>query len=344
MLKKVFGIAALFAVMVPMAIMAQDATPEPTEEMMMEMVELPAVDPLNVTGDIIAAGSSTVFPLTERLAEAFSDEGYSGLITVDSIGSGGGFERFCVAGEIDIANASRPIEEDEVEACLALDPVREPLEFRVGTDAVTFVVSNENDFVTDLSVAQLSAILSGEATTWDQVDPSFPAEAIQVFSPGSDSGTFDLVLELTLEADAEDGGLGLEGEDAVAAISSVPGIQFSEDDNVLVQGIQGSPYAIGYFGFAYYIENQDALNAIAINGVEPNAETAESGEYYFSRPLFIYSSASVFAEKPQVADFVNFYLTNVNEYVEEVGYFPASEATLNAARQLWLDAVAMAGM
>jgi phosphate transport system substrate-binding protein len=187
------------------------------------------------------------------------------------------------------------------------------------------VVSTENDFVNDLSIEQLSQIYSGAITTWDQIDPSFPAEAIQVFSPGSDSGTFDYFLEVTLTADVEDGGLGLEGEAAEAAIASVPGIQFSEDDNVLVQGVQGSPFAIGYFGYAYYVENTGTLRALDVNGVTPTAITAESGEYPISRPLFIYSDANILAAKPQVADFINFYLTNINSlYTGAAQYFPVS--------------------
>src|SRR5690606_3387762 len=184
---------------------------------------------------------------------------------------------------------------------------------------------------------QLGEIFSGAATTWDDVDPSFPSEPIQTFSPGTDSGTFDYFVEAVLEPlfeDAED-----PGAAAAEAIIGVPGIQMSEDDNVLVQGVQGSPYAIGYFGFAYYVENADTLKAVAIDGIEPNAETAESGEYPLARPLFIYSDATIMAEKPQVAAFINFYLTNINDVIEEVGYFPASIEAQNAARQAYLDAV-----
>lgn len=300
-------------------------------------MELPEVDPLSVTGDIISAGSSTVFPLAERMGELFTEEGYAGQITIDSIGSGAGIERFCVAGETDIANASRAIREEEVASCESIG--RTPVEFRVGTDALTIVVSAENDFVTDLSQEQLGAIYSGAATTWDQVDPSFPAEPIQVFSPGSDSGTFDYFVEVILE-----GAMELEGDAASAAILNVPGIQLSEDDNVLVQGVEGSPYAIGYFGYAYYLENQEALKAVSVDGVVPSAVTAESGEYPISRPLFIYSDPTIMAEKPQVASFVNYFLTNVNDQIIDVGYFPASINALNTAKAYFVIASAMGGM
>lgn len=334
-MRKLSLLAAAFILALPVYAMAQEATPEATEEAVVEAIELPVVDPLSVTGDIIAAGSSTVFPLAERIAEDFQDDGFSGEPTIDSIGTGGGFERFCEAGETDIANASRAIHDDEIEACAAIG--RTPIEFRVGTDALTVVVSSENDFVEDLTLEQLAAIYSGEAATWADVDPSFPAEPIQLFSPGTDSGTFSYFVEVVLEPlfpDAEDATV-----PATDAILNAAGIQTSEDDNVLVQGVEGSPYAIGYFGFAYYLENQDLLKAVSVEGVEPNEETAESNEYPLSRPLFIYTDATILAEKPQVAAFVNYFLSNVNDVIVEVGYFPASVEALNQAKQNYLDAV-----
>lgn len=352
MQKRLVGIAVLFALTVPLAAFAQDTTPEAapgmamTPDMMTETVapiELPPVDPLEFDGIIVTAGSSTVYPLTERMAELFIDEGFSGQITVDSIGSGAGFERFCVAGEIDISNSSRAIKDSEIENCGALTPAREPIEFRVGTDAITLVVSQQNDFVQNLTITQVSQIFSGAITSWDQVDPSYPAQTIQVFSPGSDSGTYDYFLEATLELATDVGGLGLDAAGAEAAIQDVPGIQFSEDDNVLVQGIEGSPYALGFFGFAYYNENQGALRALSINGVLPNAETAENGDYPVARPLFIYSDAGIIASKPQVAAFISFYLSNVNDEIMDVGYFPASTRALNTAKQALLDTMAIDG-
>jgi phosphate transport system substrate-binding protein len=283
---------------------------------------LPEVDPAAVTGDIIAAGSSTVFPLTERMAEAFKSDGYTGQLTIDSIGTGGGFERFCVAAETDIANASRPIKDSEQEACTASG--RPAVEFRVGTDALAVVVSSENDFVENLTIEQLNAIYSGTAKTWADVDPSFPAEAIQLLSPGTDSGTFDYFVEVVFE------------EDPAPLLAANP--QLSEDDNVLVAGVEGSPYAIGYFGYAYYVENAAKLKILSIEGVEPTAETTEDGSYPLARPLFIYSAKEVMTEKPQVAAFINYYLTYVSEEITDVGYFPASEAALDVARQNWLAA------
>lgn len=333
MLKRIVGAGLVVAAVMPFAAMAQEATPEATP------VELPAVDALAVTGDIIVAGSSTVFPLTEAVAGLFTDEGYSGAITIDSIGTGGGFERFCETAETDIANASRPIKDEEVAACEANG--RTPIEFRVGTDALAIVVSAENDFLESLTLEQLGQIFTGQITTWDQLDASYPAETIQLFSPGSDSGTFDYFVEEAAAPLFED------AEDDIAAgqeaVLNAPGIQLSEDDNVLVQGIEGSPYAIGYFGFAYFMENADQLKLVGIDAgdgvVVPDEVTAEDGSYPLSRPLFIYSAASVIEAKPQIGDFISFYLTNVNDVIAEVGYFPASVDALNLAKENLLAAL-----
>lgn len=295
-------------------------------------VELQEVDPASVNGDIITAGSSTVFPLSQRMAERFRDEGFGGNVTVDSIGSGGGFERFCESGEIDIANASRAIKPEETESCGKLSPARTPIEFRVGTDALVVAVSAENTFLNELTMEQLQQVFS-TATTWNEIDPSYPNEPIQRFIPGTDSGTFDFFAEAVFSEQYKE-----KKDTAYAQLLNAKNVQSSEDDNVLVQGVEGSPNAIGFFGFAYYKENQERLKAIAIDGNEPNEETAESGEYELARPLFIYSDAEIMKTKPQVAAFINFYLTNVNDEIDDVGYFPASAEALNAAKQSWLDA------
>ena len=292
-----------------------------------------------VTGDIITAGSSTVFPLSERMAELFGNEGYTGNLTVDSIGSGAGFERFCKTGETDVAKSSRAIKDSEVEACAALATPRTPIEFRVGTDALTVVVSADNDFVTALTKEQIGKIFTGQFTKWNEVDASFPAEAILVYGPGADSGTFDyfnevIVAPLFLNADGKPDIAA--GEEALLGLE---GAQFSEDDNVLVQGVEGSKYAIGYFGFAYFSENSGALKAVAVEGVEPNQTTVDDGSYPISRPLFLYSDASILKEKPQVAAFIYFYLNNVNNEISDIGYFPAPAADLQASMDAFTSAI-----
>ena len=295
---------------------------------------LPLVDPLAVSGDIVTAGSSTVFPLTEAVAAQFEDEGYGDTITIDSIGTGAGFERFCVAGESDISNASRAIEDDEVALCQEI--AREPIEFRVGTDALAVVVSPGNYFVEDLTLAQLALAFS-TAATWADVDPSFPAHPIQRFSPGEDSGTFDYFVESIFDEDP-------------APLLAAANLQLSEDDNFLVQGVSGdgctegdltSPCAISYFGYAYYVENTDVLQVLNVEGVEPSQANVDNGTYPLARPLFIYSDATIMADKPQVASFIAYYLDVVNDLVIDVGYFPAPAADFQSAVDAWLEATGM---
>jgi phosphate transport system substrate-binding protein len=318
---------------VPPVVEPTTAASEPTA------AEAPVDDPLAtyapdaVSGDIVTAGSSTVFPLSERMKQRFEEEGFAGNLTIDSIGSGAGIERFCVAGETDIANASRAIKDTEIESCAGIG--RTVTEFQVGIDALAVVVSSENDFVTDVTLAELAQIFS-TATLWSDVRAEWPAERIQRFSPGTDSGTFDYFVEAIMAP-----GFGDDADAGEAAILESEGTQFSEDDNVLVQGVQGSPYAIGYFGYAYYQENADTLKALSVDGVEPTAETAESGEYPISRPLFIYSSTEIMQEKPQVSAFIWFYLNYVNDEILDVGYFPVSESKTQENLDTWNAALDM---
>ena len=333
-MRKFFWLVAVLVLVTPFTVLGQEATPEATSEAgMVKLIDLPEVDPLAVSGDVIAAGSSTVYPVTERMADLFVQDGFPGTITVDSVGTGAGFERFCDNAETDISNASRPIRSEEVETCVANG--REPLEFFVAIDALAIAVSQENDFLTGLTLEQLAQVFSGAAATWQDLDPSYPAEPIQLFSPGTDSGTFDYFVEAVFDEDE-------------TQILNAPGIQLSEDDNVLVQGILGSPYAIGYFGFAYYQENLDTLRAVPIEGIEPNETTGASGEYPLSRPLFIYTTAQIMQEKPQVAAFVNFYLTNVQDQLgpeaDKIGYIPVPADRQNFDRAIWLQAQGMEDM
>jgi len=293
-----------------------------------------------VSGDIVTAGSSTVFPLSERMKQRFEEEGFSGNLTIDSVGTGAGFERFCKAGETDISNASRPIKDSEVENCAALATPREPIGFQVGIDALAITVSKENTWLTDVTKAELAAIFS-TATNWSDVRPEWPTEPIQRFSPGTDSGTFDYFVEVVMgpaNLDADGKADLAKGEEVILNAAN---IQFSEDDNVLVQGVEGSEFAIGYFGFAYYQENSDRLNILSVEGVAPTAETAESGEYPLARPLFIYSDPTIMTEKPQVAAFILFYLENVGNEILDVGYFPVSEGKAQENLDAWNSALGM---
>ena len=199
----------------------------------------------------------------------------------------------------------------------------------MGTDGLAVVVSAENDFATDVTMEELAAIL-GTAQKWSDVRAEWPAEDILRFTPGTDSGTFDFFNEVVFEKD-----------EAIPLGAS--NLQLSEDDNILVQGVQGSPYGVGYFGYAYYAENEDVLKALSVDGVAPEATTVEDGSYALSRPLYLYSDPTILQAKPQVAAFVNYYLTHVNEEISDVGYFPASTASMDASRQAFLDALADGG-
>lgn len=288
---------------------------------LMESGDFVEVNPLEVEGNIITAGSSTVFPAAEYLAAKFNDEGYGGTITVDSIGSGAGYERFA-AGESDISNASRPIRESEVEDARANG--RDPIQFTLGTDALAVVVNPENDWVSDVTLEELAEIMTAE--TWADVNSNWPDEAIQRFIPGTDSGTFDYFVEEVFDEDAE-------------PLLAAPNLQLSEDDNILVQGVEGSPYAIGFFGYAYYAEESDRMKILALEGVEASAENVDNGTYPLARPLFMYSDQEIMRSKPQVAAFLAFAINNATEAMREVGYFAASDRALEESKQNWLDAM-----
>ena len=305
------------------AIPTSQPTPTVVSRIVVEALALPSVDPIDIAGDIAIAGSSTVFPLTEKMIERFEEDGYTDQINDESIGTGAGFERFCIAGDTDISNASRAIRDTEIEACKTIG--RMPLEFRVGTDALVVVVSQENVFLEDLTLEELALAFS-TAKTWKDVRAEFPNEPIYRYVPGTESGTFDFFVEEVFDNDN-------------ASLLAAERLQLSEDDNVLVRGVESKPGAIGFFGFAYFQENADLLRAVNINSITPDEATAEDGTYPLARPLFIYSDATILQENPQVAAFVNYYLTHVNEDILEVGYFPASIEALNTAKQTFLDAL-----
>ncbi|MBN2875772.1 MAG: phosphate ABC transporter substrate-binding protein PstS family protein [Spirochaetales bacterium] len=284
---------------------------------------LPGVDPSKVMGTIITAGSSTVFPVSELIASMFKEDGFSGQITIDSIGSGAGFERFTKTGETDISNASVGIKQSQIDAAKSIG--RTPIEFRLGTDALAVVVSKNNSFATDMTQAELKLAFS-TAVYWSDIRSSWPKKEIKRFIPGTDSGTFDYFVEHLYKKDRK-------------PILSAKNLQLSEDDNVLVRGVSDDQYAIGFFGFAYYQENRGKLNVLAIDKVQANAANVDNGTYPLARPIFIYSDAKIMNDKPQVAAFIAYYLTYVNEALKEVGYFPAPAAEQRKAKRAWLNAV-----
>jgi phosphate transport system substrate-binding protein len=268
-----------------------------------------------LSGDIEIDGSSTVGPLTTAAAEAFRGEQPEVNVTVGISGTGGGFERFC-AGETDISNASRPIDEEE-EVPLCEDAGVDYTEFQVGVDALTVVVSPENDWATCLTVDQLMTIwepaAEGKVMNWNQVDPSFPDQPLVLAGPGTDSGTFDYFTD---EINGEEG-------------ASRSDYTASEDDNVTVQAVAGDPGGLGYLGYTYFEENMDSLKAVEVDGgegcVAPSVETARDGSYApLSRPLFIYVKNESLA-RPEVHGFVEYFLTNSIQLAEDALFIPVPD-------------------
>ena len=269
----------------------------------------------DLSGRIEADGSSTVGPFTTAAAERFQQQNPDVQVTVGVSGTGGGFERFC-AGETDISNASRPIDEEE-EVPLCAEAGVEYTEFQVGVDALTVVVNTENDWVTCLTTEQLKTIwepaADGKITNWNQVDPSFPDQPLALAGPGTDSGTFDYFTDE------------INGEEGASRADYTP----SEDDNVIVQAVAGDPGGLGYFGYTYFEENQDSLKAVEIDGgegcVAPSVETARDGSYApLSRPLFIYVKNEALA-RPEVYGFVEYFLTNSIQLAEDALFIPVPD-------------------
>lgn len=259
-------------------------------------------------GAVIGDGSSTVAPITEALVEEYAITQPNVKVSVGVSGTGGGFEKF-IKGETDFSNASRPIKDEEKQKLVAAGT--EYTEFKLANDGLTVVVHSENDWATDLTVEQLKQIWTedGKKKKWSDINPSWPNEEIIYYSPGVDSGTFDYFHEEILE-DAD-------------LVSSA---QLSEDDNVLVQGVANDKYAIGFFGFAYYLENTSKLKAVKVDGVEPNAETIETNKYSpLSRPLFVYVKNEAIKSNDAFYDFMQFTLENAVEMAEVTGYVKLSD-------------------
>jgi phosphate transport system substrate-binding protein len=276
-----------------------------------------------LSGSIAIDGSSTVFPITEAVAEEFRKEQSGVQVTVGIAGTGGGFTRFC-NGETVIQDASRPITQKEIDACAA--KAIEWIELPVAYDGLAVVANPQNTWATCLTTAELKKIwepaAQGTITNWNQVRPGFPDAPLKLYGPGTDSGTFDYFTEA------------INGK----AKESRGDFTASEDDNVLVQGVSGDKNALGYFGLAYYEENKGKLKDIAVDGgkgcVQPSQATVEGGTYApLSRPLFIYVRKDA-AAKPEVKAFVDFYLKNAKELAADVGYvkFPDKFYTQITAR------------
>jgi len=277
----------------------------------------------NLSGNVTIDGSSTVAPITKAVAEEFAKVNPGVKVPVGTSGTGGGFKKFC-AGDTDIANASRPIKKAEEEDCKKNGV--EFVEIPVAVDGLTVVVNKENTWAKCLTIAELKTMWSpdaqGKTTNWNQVRPDFPDAKLALFGPGADSGTFDYFTEA------------VNGKSKVSRTDFQP----SEDDNIIVKGVQGDKNALGYFGVSFFEENAATLNAVEIDGgagcVAPTTENINTGKYSpLSRPLLIYISKKAM-ERPEAKAFVDFYVANQSKLAREVGYvaLPSEADALIAER------------
>ncbi len=288
-----------------------------------------------LSGTITADGSSTVGPLTAAASEFFNEENPDVRITVGESGTGGGFEKFC-AGETDLSNASRPIsDEDEVPICE--ENGIEYQEMVVANDALTVIVPTSNDWATCLTTDQLKLIWEPKAekkiTNWNQVDPSFPDVDLDLYGPGTDSGTFDYFTDE------------INGEEGASRADYTP----SEDDNIIVQGVAGGEGGLGYLGYTYYEENADTLKAVEIDSgsgcVAPSAETVQDGSYTpLGRPLFIYPAIASLSDNEAFVAFLDYYVENDDAIAEAAQYIPLSDDQKSTLESELADAKSAAGL
>ncbi|HUQ78965.1 MAG TPA: PstS family phosphate ABC transporter substrate-binding protein [Patescibacteria group bacterium] len=284
-----------------------------------------------LTGTVTIDGSSTVYPITEAVAEEFQIANSGVKVPTALSGTGGGFKKFC-KGETDINDASRPIKaEDEGEGVACKANNIEYVELQVAIDGLTVVVNPANTFATCLTVDELKKIYgagSAKDLKWSDVRAGFPAETVNRFMPGADSGTFDYFTEV------------INGKVDEATQNATQ----SEDDNVLVTGVAGDANAIAFFGYAYYVENSDKLKAVQVDGgagcIEPTEATINDGSYKpLSRPLFIYPDVGKAKTRPEVRAFVDFYLENTSALSAEVGYVALPTDLLQKEKDEWTAAV-----
>ncbi len=291
----------------------------------------PAATMASLSGTVTIDGSSTVYPITELVAEEFQTANPGVQVPVAFSGTGGGFKKFCT-GETDINDASRPIKaEDEGEGLACETNTIDWVELQIAIDGLTVAVNPANDFATCLTVEELAKVYgpdSVENLMWSDVRAGFPAEPVERYMPGADSGTFDYFTEV------------INGEvDAATSFATQ-----SEDDNVLVTGVAGDTHAIAFFGFAYYVENQDKLKAIEVDGgsgcVAPTEASINDGTYTpLSRPLFIYPDAGKAKTRPELKAFVDFYLAGAGDFASEVGYIAEPDDLLAAEVAEWAAAI-----
>jgi len=313
---KSMGVVFIIALVSLVAVACGGGANQPTEGSQEQtQTETKSESAEQLTGAVEIDGSSTVFPIQEAVAEEYRSAQPGVQVTVGVSGTGGGFKRFTV-GETDMSNASRHIKDEEKE--IASKNGVEYVELPIAYDGISVVVGKDNDFLTDITVEELNKIWTGQVTKWNEVRPEYPAEDIKLYGPGTDSGTFDYWKEVIIGKEAE----------------ITPNFVASEDDNVIVKGVSEDKYGLGYLGYAYYIENEGKLKAVAVaeeagkEAVLPSEQTINDGTYApLSRPIFVYLNVKSFQEKPQVADYAYYLIENAGALSLEVGYINLPQAT-----------------
>ncbi|MGB3401434.1 MAG: substrate-binding domain-containing protein [Microcoleaceae cyanobacterium] len=285
------------------------------------LIELPKVKPLDVRADNIRiVGSTGLAALNQRIYDDFVKQGFSGQIDIDATGTGSGIRLFCQREDIDIVTTSRPMSEAEKATCQAQG--RQLVEFVIGNDALVIVVNQKNPFIHNATLEQLTAIFSTEK--WSDINSNWPNLPIERFVSGPVSSTLDLLVDVVFSGDKN-------------PVLTAPNTQVAFYDEPLAQGLSASRYGVAFFSYSFYKSQGQALKALKINGVEVNAKTLSNGSYLFPRKLYLYTDASVMQNKSSVSRFVNYYLTNVNEMIETVNYFPLTQQELQTAKLTWLN-------
>lgn len=306
-MRRFWFVMSLFLLALPFGVFAQQG--------------LPPVNPATVSGDILIAGSPVLSPIVNNLVTQFSLEGYPDTITVETNGTDSAMQQLC-SGTVDIVLADRQISPQEAGACTAAG--RPSISFRLATSAVIVAVSRQNDFATSVSSAELQQIF-GTALSWSDVRPDFPSDPIGRFGSGTTSNEFQLFAQVVFNGNT-------------TALSTAVGAQYNDDPNVTLQSIAASPNAIGFFEANFALLNETLLSGVIVDGVEPSFDNIINTLYPLSRPLLVYTTSSTFSEKPQVADFLNYMITNAQTEANALGLFPAPPNALAAAESQWLAA------
>jgi phosphate transport system substrate-binding protein len=292
-------------------------------------LDLPPVKPASIGSDFAIAGSSVVRPISNQVAAKFVTDGFKGAIKVDGGGTLSGYDQL-IAGKVDIADASIPMTAEYLDQLKAKKLT--PVEFQIAFGALTFVTNRQNRFLDNLSTEQIGLIFSGKAKSWKEINPKWPDEKIRVFRSGDKSGTIQFVADKSLAQEKS-------APARANLIRKAAAEKVSEDYAELAKGVAVGNFNVGYVGYAFYSANRSKLRAISVDTVMPNDKTVAGNQYPFMRPLFITTTKEALKAKPQIAEFINYYITNVNAIISSSGYFPAPPGMLEASKKTWLATV-----